>query len=330
MCTDTISVLDCTQLDGALRPAFIEQLRVSCLSTRAFYLVNHGISAQRYAEILAATAQFFALPEAQKQALHISPTRHYRGFSQMKNSRDWREQMHFGMEETPVTAPDDFWRLQGSNQWPQTLGDSWRQLVLGIMADMTLLGHKLLAAVAESLGQPSERLTSLIAHQPYTLMKQICYYPQSQNDTRSGVAAHCDWSLLTFLLQDNVGGLEIMLPSGQWQALPPLENALSVNIGELLEIISGGIYSATPHRVINLSQQQKRFSLPFFINPALDAKVPIFPRSHSRISPVELEHVHRVVKSGTVTSPFHFGASEWRRKGLGQWCYHLAQSEEVP
>lgn len=34
---------------------------------------------------------------------------------------------------------------------------------------------------------------------------------------------------------------------------------------------TGGYYRATPHRVINLSTQQARISIPIFINPPLDA-----------------------------------------------------------
>lgn len=48
-----------------------------------------------------------------------------------------------------------------------------------------------------------------------------------------GVGAHKDTDILTLLLQDEVGGLEVETDHG-WIAVPPLQGAFVINIGEIL------------------------------------------------------------------------------------------------
>jgi len=48
-----------------------------------------------------------------------------------------------------------------------------------------------------------------------------------------------------------------------------------VNIGELLEVATGGYLRATRHRVLAPQPGTDRVSIPYFVNPALDARIPI-------------------------------------------------------
>lgn len=59
-----------------------------------------------------------------------------------------------------------------------------------------------------------------------------------------------------------------------WIDVPPLEGAFIVNIGELLEVATGGYLRATEHRV-SLGGPAARISVPFFFNPRLDAQIPM-------------------------------------------------------
>ena len=45
-----------------------------------------------------------------------------------------------------------------------------------------------------------------------------------------------------------------------------------VNVGEMLELWSGGQFVATPHRVVNRSGRE-RYSFPFFVVPRHDVTV---------------------------------------------------------
>lgn len=318
-----IPIFDLAHLHTTDRAALLRDLMEACLQHGSFYVHNHGISAERCTAVLQQADWFFQLPETFKNQIHIRNSAHFRGYSQMKNARDWREQLHFGQEfdETLMTGDMPAYQaLIGPNMWPESA--SFRQDILGFMEDAGRLGAQLLALIAEGLGQTPEYFEQFSSEAPYHLLKLICYYPQPDGGVRPGVAPHCDWSLLTILLQDDTGGLEVLLPDKSWGGAPAIPNALFVNVGELLEIISGGRLHAAAHRVNNPSHQRKRISAPVFINPAMKAEISMLPDAQDWVALPETEHVHRVAPQGVALAPFRFGDSEWRRKGLGGWCYH--------
>ena len=229
--------------------------------------------------------RFFALPMEEKRALGIGGSPHFRGYSEMRNERDWREQIHFGREESAGEG------LRGPNLWPGDFG--WKREVLALMAELEKVGRAVLGRFGEFMDA---------GEMAYLLLKMI-HYPPSEG--RPGVAAHVDFSWLTLLAQDETGGLEICTPMGEWVAAPYLPGTLVVNLGEILQFATGGVLQATPHRVV--TGAASRVSLPFFLCPALDKTV---------VCDSPGEHVHRVLRP----APLQFGEEEWRRKGLGKWC----------
>jgi isopenicillin N synthase-like dioxygenase len=60
-----------------------------------------------------------------------------------------------------------------------------------------------------------------------------------------------------------------------WIDVPPVEGAFIVNIGELLEVATGGYLRATEHRVQLGGADEERISVPYFFNPRLDARIPV-------------------------------------------------------
>ena len=117
------------------------------------------------------------------------------------------------------------------------------------------------------------------ADTPATLIK-IVRYP-ARADSPQGVGAHRDAGVLTLLLAEpGTSGLEVRGPSGatgighgEWIDVDPLPGAFVVNIGELLELASGGYLRATEHRV--RIGDTERISVPYFFNPRLDAQLPV-------------------------------------------------------
>lgn len=320
----SLVVLDAAALEGGAlaRQGFARELEWTCRRGGFFLLKNHGIPSSVWKKVLVEAERFFAGTPDQKEAVHLRHSPNFRGFSQMKNSRDWREQLHFGTE-----WPDGAWsaerpecyRLAGANPWPS---NSMAEGVLEYLAAVEQLGFRLLEVLGERLGLPRDVFFGSSAEPPYLLLKAICYYAQPGNERRSGVAPHCDWSWMTFLLQDQTGGLEVQDPDGVWRPVPPEPGVLAVNTGELLEVLTRGYFRAAPHRVIN-PRERPRISVPVFLNPALSAQIKPLPEAPgpTSTSAIEAEHVHRVVPRGTVVEPFCFGDSEWQRKGLGRWCH---------
>ena len=90
-----------------------------------------------------------------------------------------------------------------------------------------------------------------------------------------GVAEHTDYGLLTLLAQDGNEGLEVRTPTAGWRSRPD-PDVLVVNLGDMLERMTGGRYRSTPHRVRNTGDVD-RLSFPCFVDPSWDAVRPVLP-----------------------------------------------------
>ena len=133
------------------------------------YLVGHGVPPELDAAVMRAAGEFFALPEAEKRALAIANSPHFRGYTVLGGERtkgvsDWREQLDVGPEEPAavVTRADPPWRrLRGPNQWPASL-PAMQPIVLDWMRAMDRVGLAVLRALALGLGQPLEHFDGVV------------------------------------------------------------------------------------------------------------------------------------------------------------------------
>lgn len=299
----------------SLAEADLRRLR-EALSTGGCFSARHPLFREsRCAEALELARAFFALPAEEKRNLAIERSAHFRGYSEMRNARDWREQIHFGREEAAQGNVPAYRQLQGPNLWPEDA--LWRARLLELLADFETAGRDILAGVARCLELPGDALMGA-DESPYLLLKLIHYPVSDMQSPRSGVAPHVDYSWITLLLQD-ADGLEVRTPAGEWVLAPGVPGAVGVNIGEILQFTARGAVSATPHRVVNRSRDRSRVSMPFFLNPALTRRLePMLPAGAGAPAD-DGEHVHRVLGL-TDDAPFVFGDGEWNRKGRGVWC----------
>jgi isopenicillin N synthase-like dioxygenase len=86
---------------------------------------------------------------------------------------------------------------------------------------------------------------------------------------------HVDTGFLTLLAQDGVAGLQARHLSGEWIDVPPAQDLVAVNFGDVLERWSGGRIKATQHRVISYGKERK--SIPFFYEARADAEIAPLP-----------------------------------------------------
>lgn len=68
----------------------------------------------------------------------------------------------------------------------------------------------------------------------------------------------------TLLLQDETrNALQVKTANGDWMDANPVPGALVVNIGDMMEVWTEGLYKSTLHRVVHKSGGY-RVSVPFF------------------------------------------------------------------
>jgi isopenicillin N synthase-like dioxygenase len=260
----------------------------ACRSHGFFYLTGHGLSDDLLADLENQSHAFFGLPEAEKLEIAMpkaGPA--WRGFfpvgGELTSGRpDLKEGVYFGEELTrddPRVAAG--WPMHGANLWPKRPA-GLRPAVEAYMAGATKAAHALTRAVAASLGLGVGYFDRYTA-QPTVLFRIFHYPPQTGTENGYGVGEHTDYGFLTLLAQDRHGGLQVKV-DGQWLDAPPVPGALVCNVGDMLDRLTRGAYRSVPHRVINISGQE-RLSFPLFFDPGFDAVIEPLPLEAAPRSP---------------------------------------------
>jgi isopenicillin N synthase-like dioxygenase len=245
-----------------------------------FYLVNHGVPDGLLADQLAWGRRFFEQSLEAKMAvdLRLSPVR--RGYEPMAlqtlqagMAPDQKEGFGLGRELGP-----DHWLMrraapfEGPNQWPASSevfdGEGFQTQMETYREAMTDLGRELSGLLAASLGLPEDYFAQALVD-PSVNVRLLHYPPQPSQvpADRLGCGAHTDWGLITILLQDDCGGLEIETSADQWLRATPVPGALIVNLGDMVVRLTGGRYASNVHRVINTQPDRDRYSVATFFNP---------------------------------------------------------------
>ncbi len=268
--------------DEAAMTRVASEIAAACRDSGFFYATGHGVAPALFDRVMTASREFFALPEADKLDIAMARGgRAWRGYfpvgGELTSGRpDRKEGLYFGSEldaEHPrvrARVP-----LHGPNLFPTQVA-ALRPAVLEVMAALTGVGHALISGVARALGLDSGYFARHYTADP-TVLFRVFHYPPGDAAAAEdwGVGEHTDYGLLTLLVQDEVGGLEVRTPRG-WIAAPPIAGALVCNIGDMLDRLSGGEFRSTPHRVRNISGRS-RLSLPLFFDPDYDALVRPLP-----------------------------------------------------
>ena len=274
-----LPVIDLSELNDPQRHAdFHARLARIARDTGFFYLEGHGIDTGLIRRVEQLTRAVFALPASAKERIAIRNTPHFRGYTGVggeltRLQPDLREQLDLG-EEQPAVAPAPgqpaWWSLQGPNQWPEELPEL-RGAILQWLDATRGVAERLLHAFLTALGQPPHALDGLIAAPRNHRLKIIHYPGQPDGQSSQGVGAHKDGGLLTLLLTDDVGGLQVHTEQG-WIDVPPRRDAFVINIGEMLELATNGYLRANVHRVVSPRPGVDRYSIAYFFSPSLHAQ----------------------------------------------------------
>lgn len=283
MTAESLPALDLADLDRGAEAAsrFRDALRAATHDVGFFYLVGTGVSPDLESRMQRVAKAFFALPEADKLAIENINSRQFRGYTRLggehtRGKVDWREQIDIAPEGVALSDEElarlpTFMRLIGPNQWPAALPEL-REVVLEWREQLTVVATKLLRAWAVCLGE-DETYFSKHFGDPFSLLKIVRYPGKEEHE--QGVGPHKDAGVLTLLwVEPGKRGLQVER-GGQWIDAPPLPGAFVVNIGEMLEMATQGYLKATHHRVLSPIAPDERISIPFFFNPALDARLPL-------------------------------------------------------
>ncbi|MEM7188162.1 MAG: 2OG-Fe(II) oxygenase family protein [Pseudomonadota bacterium] len=242
------------------------------------YVINHGVDPALRKAVFAASREFHALPEATKQAIALD--QNHRGYIAINTSTDVTSELaevtrpnqsasFMMMRDDPHVDPAVY--LSGPNQWPDLSG--FREACEAYATAMTDLGRRLVGVALDGLGIGDRSI--LAAFDTPTIWLRLLHYPPQPKDAPEdlyGSAPHKDFGCLTLLALDEVGGLQVRTPAGNWVDAPPIPDAFVVNVGDMLHRLSNGRLLSTPHRVINRTGRE-RYSVPFFFDPHVSTDI---------------------------------------------------------
>ena len=268
-----------------------------------FYISGHGIDQPLIDQAFEVSKSFFAQPTKNKETVAVNT--HQRGWMAQGMSHlagakthDLKEVFFWGTQ-TNADDPDiqAGKPLVAVNQWPTEVFPSLEVELLPYYNAVCAVARHIMSAIAVSLEQPADYFTA--CYETPLARGQLVYYPPStaehEAEGRYGVAPHTDFGVLTLLLQDDSGGLQVRSKSGEWIEAPPIEGTLVCNIGDLLARWSNNRFTSTVHRVVNQSKNA-RYSIPVFFDPHTDTIIDPtdlgVSKENSRYEPVKAgEHI---------------------------------------
>jgi isopenicillin N synthase-like dioxygenase len=277
--SDQPEIVDISGLDrgdaGATRRV-AAAIAAPCAEWGVFHVVGHGIPPAELERFADAMRRLFDLPSAEKEALRRTRDNAWGWYDAelTKNRRDWKEVFDYGIERSvgaPAPAHSD-----GTNRWPDAHPEL-RTALLAHYHHCERISRGLVHALCAGLALAPDALD--VAFSDHTSFQRLNRYlpcpdpaladaPLLPTRGQLAVHHHTDAGAVTLLYQDEHAGLQVQ--RGERLVLvEPVSGALTVNLGDMLQVWSNDHYRSPVHRVV-ASAEHTRYSAPFFWNPSYE------------------------------------------------------------
>ncbi len=273
-----IRVIDLADFESR-RADIADQLWDASVDVGFFQLKNHGVPLAQMREAFAMSEKFFALPDSVKARYPLARNAGWESRAQVRPSTGTADQK----ESYQITRP----RMAGLYPSDEEL-PGFKSTMLAFEQASWAVGMRVLSCFADKLGFDREFFTR--AHEPssetyQSTLRMLHYYaipPEAQGNLglwRAG--AHTDFDCLTLLYQrQGQGGLQVCpgkeMDAQAWTSIPPEEDYITCNIGDMLMRWSDDALPSNFHRVKNPlpgDYMGPRYSLAFFCQANTDALI---------------------------------------------------------
>ncbi|XP_011624803.1 gibberellin 2-beta-dioxygenase 8-like [Amborella trichopoda] len=247
----------------AERQACINAITTASSEWGFFQVVKHGISGELVGRMRREQGKFFEMACERKsncKTVNDCYTWHGSPNGSGSENKSWSQSLHLPLSTISC----------GGDHAIDQHFTSLRLVTEEFGAVMGKLALSLARILAEKLGQSleffsenSNERTSFVRLNHYPLCP---LWPEVL-----GLVPHTDGDFLTILCQDQVGGLQLMKDC-KWISIMPNPEAFIVNIGDLFQAWSNGVYKSVEHRVMS-NPTAERHSTAFFFCPSYDTPI---------------------------------------------------------
>jgi isopenicillin N synthase-like dioxygenase len=258
------------------------------LTTLGFMSIsNLDVSQQQLTEIFSMSETFFASDEiAKSRSAYRSAAENF-GYQAL------------GVEFLDPTKPSDVKETftmrnllhhdSADERWPN---DKFRDEMTQFFADCLSSAYKVQRVFAEILNTDAQFFVKY--HNGENVSLRLLYYPPTEASTieegQLGAGAHTDYGMITLLFQNGVGGLQVQ-DEGEWVDVDPVDDAIVVNTGDLMERWTNGRFKSTLHRVQPLIGNNPRYSIAMFVDPDTETPVDVLESCITEDSPAKYEKI---------------------------------------
>lgn len=241
-------------------------LAYACEEWGFFQVINHGIDVRVLETIEKTAMEFFMQPLEEKQKYKMAPGT-VQGYGQAfvfseQQKLDWCNMFALGIQPNFIRNP---------NLWP-TKPLNFSESIETYTKEIRKLCEKLMRCIAMSLGLRAERFKEMFGEAVQAI--RMNYYPPCPRpDLVLGLSPHSDGSALTILQQKQGSsvGLQV-LKDNKWVSIQPIPNALVVNVGDTLEVLTNGKYKSVEHRAVT-NMVKDRLSIVTFYAPSYEVEL---------------------------------------------------------
>ncbi|KAI3504159.1 hypothetical protein L1887_32704 [Cichorium endivia] len=262
--TSTTFEIPVVDLGSNDRASTVEKIRAASENLGFFQVVNHCIPVSIMDEVLQGVRRFL------EQDVEVR-----KRFYTRDNMRPVVYNSNFDLYTSPaVNWRDTFFTFMApSPPPPEELPEVCRDIQIEYSNHVMKLGGLLFRLISEALGLNENHLRDLDCDKGLAFIGH-CYPACPQPDLTMGTTRHTDDGFLTVLLQDEIGGLQI-LHQNEWIDVPPTPGALVINIGDLLQLISNDKMRSVEHRVL-ANEKGPRVSVACFFSTSLAPSTKVY------------------------------------------------------
>ncbi|KAL2319798.1 hypothetical protein Fmac_028767 [Flemingia macrophylla] len=225
--------------DAARRKVVVEKIREASETWGFFQVVNHGIPVSVLEEMKSGVHGFYEQDSEVKRGLYtrdpLRPLVYNSNFDLYSSPvANWRDTFYCFMAPHPPK--------------PEDLPSVCRVILVEYSEQDRNLGSVLFELLSEALELNPNHLNEIGCNEGLLVVCH-CYPACPEPELTLGATKHTDDSFITVLLQDHIGGLQV-LHENKWVDVSPVPGALVINVGDIMQLITNDKFKSVEHRVV--------------------------------------------------------------------------------